>query len=221
MTEEQKAARIAALAKGRATAAANRAKAKEAAEAEVEEIFEAPAVAVAEPIEPAVEEIGEPAPLDDFGRFLLTLDAETRGLLSDVDLRVIYEVETKRALEEKKAQAKLAVKARAERHAKAVAGLTPAASLEQQAWQDRMNEKVRFTPDLPEFGDVGLRIDQMIYIHGRTVTVTRAQYDSYRDIVYRNQQAELTLEGRSRDHWLRRQARGSMGGEMIDGVMIQ
>ena len=68
-----------------------------------------------------------------------------------------------------------------------------------------------FLVDLPELGDFGLRIDQNIFLHGFTYTVTRAQYDSFREIVWRNQQAELEFEGRGRGHWLRRQARGSVG----------
>ena len=208
MTEEQKATATANLARAR------EAKALKAAAAEAE-TFAPPVIArggeIEEPELPLADEIEEPEELDDFGRFLLALDAETRELLNEDELRDIYDQQLAKAKAEKRAAAKKAVTERALQHARVESGLMPAEAIEAAKTRDRMAEQVRFTVDLPELGDFGLRIDQNIFLHGFTYTVTRAQYDSFREIVWRNQQAELEFEGRGRGHWLRRQARGSVG----------
>jgi hypothetical protein len=207
MTEEQKAKAAANLAKARAA----RAEKRLAAEA-----FPAPVLAPAGepplPLEDPVDEQDEkPVELDDFGRFLAALDAETRDLLTDDELRVIYNEQTAKAKAEKRAAAKKAVADRALQHARVESGLMPTEAIEAARTRDRMAEMVRFTVDLPELGDYGLRIDQQIFLHGFTYTVTRAQYDTFAEIVWRNQQAELEFEGKGRGHWLRRRARGSVG----------
>jgi hypothetical protein len=153
------------------------------------------------------EAVAEPEPLDDFGRFLLALDAETKELLTEDELRDIYEQQMAKAKAEKRAAAKKAAADRALSHARVESGLMPAEAIEAAKVRDRMNEMVRFTVDLPELGDTGLRIDQMIYLHGHTYTLPRAKYESYREIIWRNQQQELEFEGKGRGHWLRRQAR--------------
>jgi len=48
-------------------------------------------------------ELVEVAAMDPFERFLAAQDPETRSLLTDIELRVIFEEETKRALDAKKA----------------------------------------------------------------------------------------------------------------------
>jgi hypothetical protein len=63
--------------------------------------------------------------------------------------------------------------------------------------------------------DSGLRIDGKIFLHDRVHEVTRAQADSFREILYRARMHELDFEGRSRSHWLRRQATGTYG-EYVD-----
>src|ERR1700688_1017817 len=50
---------------------------------------------------------------DPFEKFLLAQDAETRAILSDVELRVIYESEAERAANERKAALKKATTMRA------------------------------------------------------------------------------------------------------------
>ncbi len=181
--------------------------------------FSTPVVAPAGIIEPRDEpEVEEPEELDDFGRFLVSLDAETRELLNDDELRDIYEAQMAKAKAEKRAAAKKAVTDRALQHARVESGLMPAEAREAAEVRDRMAELVKFTVDLPELGDIGLRIDQHIFLHGFTYTVPRAQYDSFREIVWRNQQSELEFEGKGRGHWLRRQARGSVGA-MENGML--
>jgi hypothetical protein len=199
LTEEQKQVRRDNLAKARA------ARSKRAA---AEESFPAPVVAVGGEIEEVVEDEAEPVEVDEFGRFLAALDDETRELLTDGELRDIFEQQQAKAKAERKVALKKAATERAARHARIESGLMTPADEAAAALRDRMAEMVRFTVDLPELGDYGLRIDQQVFLHGFTYTVTRAQYDSFREMVWRNQQSELEFEGRSRGHWLRRQARG-------------
>lgn len=176
-----------------------------------------------EPLAPPIEDVegepptDEPATLDAFGRFLITLSAETRELLNEAELHGIFDAQIAAARTEKKAAAKKAVMARALHHARVEEGLMPQNAIEDAALRDRMQEMVRFTVDLPELGDVGLRVDGNIYLHKGTYNLTRAQYESFREMVYKNQQAELDFEGRGRGHWLRKQARGSVG-ESLNGI---
>lgn len=160
-------------------------------------------------------------PLDDFGRFLQTLDAETRDLLGEDDLRDIYAEQQKKAREEKRAGLKKAVAARAKHHALVGEGLLPQSAVDDQIWRDRMNEQIRHTIDLPEMGDIGIRVDQRVYLHGHTYVMTRAEYESIVSIEYQAQQAELLFEGKDKRHWLRRRARGSLDGLRDDDGAVR
>jgi len=244
LTPEDRAAN---LAKGRATAAANREKRaaeqteKQAAAAAelkarlgpealsgvqvnvVAPAFEPPVMApiphedapsamtVVEPDEPvpAVE-----APADDFERFLAAQDVDTRKLLSDVELRVIFETETKRAQDERKAQARKAAAERAKRHAQTVAGLLPAAAVAAAALRDRLSQKVRWRVNMPEAGnsgmliDAGVRINGRLMVHGEEVVGTLAEYESYRSIEWNAHQGELDFQGRGKLSKLRQTATG-------------
>ncbi len=169
--------------------------------------------------EPAAPPETEGEPEDAFARFLMAQDAETRELLSDIELRVIYEQETKRAADEKKAAAKKGALAKAQRHARMVAGLIPAEQAEIAARLDRLNQKVTWTVNMPEAGksgmlvDVGVRIDGKLLYHGQRVTGTLAQYESYREIEWRAHQNELDFQGQSRLSRLRRTAIGALNND--------
>ncbi len=182
LTPEQLEARKIALAKGRETAAANR----KAAAAEpkpvamppiVHEGESAPAV-IGEPEDAQDNQLPTDDPLDEFQRFLAAQDADTRHELSDMELRVIYEVEQKRAADEKKAAAKKLAVARAQRHARTTAGL--------------------IGPEAIAASAVKARIDGNLYVHGTEMTGTLAEYISYREIEYRAHENERQFQGRSR-----------------------
>jgi membrane protein involved in colicin uptake len=217
LTPEQKEILAARLAKGRATVAANRKAAAEAAAAKAAAPDPTP---VAMP--PIAHEDTEPAPLfddgtrpepdpnaidepqDDFERFLAVQDSETRAVLSDMELRVIYETEAKRAADERKAALKKAAALRAARHARATAGLIPAEAVAAQALRDRLSQKVSWIVNMPEAGnsgtliDAGVRINGVLYVHGSTVTGTLGEYISYREIEARAHENERQFQGRSR-----------------------
>jgi hypothetical protein len=218
LTDEQRAARAAALAKGRERAAANRA-AKAAAPDEPPVVMPPIVHEDAGPLgDPAAASTGAAASesfstqngpdtiegADDFERFLLAQDDETRSVLSDVELRVIFETETKRAAEERKVLLKKAVATRALRHARATAGLIPAEAIAAQSLRDRMSQKVQWIINMPEAGnsgtliDQGVRIDGKLYVHGQSVTGTLAEYISYREIEGRAHENERQFQGRSR-----------------------
>jgi hypothetical protein len=206
LTDEQRAARAAALAKGRERAAANRA-AKAAAPDEPPVVMppivhegESAPTPIAEP-----DVADEPVEVsDDFERFLLAQDDETRSVLSDVELRVIFETETKRAAEERKVSLKKTVATKALRHARATAGLIPVEAIAAQALRDRLGQKVQWIINMPEAGnsgtliDQGVRIDGKLYVHGQSVTGTLAEYISYREIEGRAHENERQFQGRSR-----------------------
>ncbi len=215
LTPEQLEARKIALAKGRETAAANRLKAA----AEPKPVAMPPvAHEKPEPLGvPNTPAIGDPPspdpaewperhddPLDEFERFLAAQDADTRRELSDMDLRVIYEVEQKRAADEKKAAAKKTATARAQRHARATAGLIGPEAIAATDLRERLNRRVRWTPNMPEAGnsgtliDQGPRIDGKLLVHGVETEGTLAEYISYREIEYRAHENERQFQGRSR-----------------------
>lgn len=189
-------------------------KAEAAAEAAKEAMDPSEPVAVMEPIihegeasPPVIEPEVEEDPLDaadDFERFLAAQDDETRAVLSHVELRVIYEIEVKRAADERKATVKKAAVARAMRHARASAGLISAELVEAQALRDKLARKVTWTVRMPEAGnsgtliDEGVRINGTLYPHGTEMTGTLAEYISYREMEYRAFENERQMQGRSR-----------------------
>ncbi len=210
LTPEQLEARKIALAKGRETAAANRKAALEKAVAAPEP----PPVAmppIAHEGESAPPTIGEPQdetfdddPLDEFQRFLAAQSADIRDLLSDMELRVIYEAEQKRAADEKKAAAKKTAVARAQRHARATAGLIGPEAIAASDLREKMSRRVSWVVNMPEAGnsgtliDAGVRIDGVLYVHGSTIEGTLAQYISYREIEHRCHENERQFKGQSR-----------------------
>lgn len=147
-------------------------------------------------------EIADPdAPRDDFETFLALQDAEVRSVLTDVELRVIYETEKKRANDERKERTKKLASARALRHARVTAGLLSPEAVEAAGLRDRLAKKVTWTVNMPEAGrsgqliDAGVRIDGRLYAHGQRVTGTLAEYISYREIEWKAHQAELDFQG--------------------------
>lgn len=231
MTEEQKAAKLAQLAKGRETAKRNREAAAAAAkvapapenlksaEPEAEEEYYPPPV-IAEGGMAVEEPEGDPEPVETtpFQRWVLSLDSETRDLLDDSDLVEIWTAQQEKAKAERKAAVKKAASASALQTARIAEGVTSPASAEEIAWKARMAEPVDFVIEMPHVGegvaDIGMRIDQKIYLEGVRYTLPRAQYDSMRYNLWLARQNELLFEGRDRRHWLRRQASGSVDGRI-------
>lgn len=156
------------------------------------------------------------APPTPYDLFLLSLDSETRGLLSDAELRAIFEASEKKALDEKRQRLQKQAADRALHQARAGAGLLPKEAIAEAAWRARMEEKVTFTPHLPEscymehFACPCLVVNGKAYPDGVEVTTTRGEYMSFREQVWRAQQAEMDLEGRSRLHHLRRERFASL-----------
>jgi hypothetical protein len=210
LSEEQREALRQRLALGRERAAANRRAAAEApggAAASGEdggEEYEPPRAAT--PSEGPSEGSGA----GGFAMFLARVDERTREIFSDAELRALYDENNRRAAEERKAGARKRLAEQALHVARVHQGLLPQSAQDEALRQRRMNELVTFTVSLPptgpngEIGDIGLRFDQQIYYAGWTYTVTRAQYDSMRDAMYRSAEGELMFEGRSRRYraWL-------------------
>lgn len=217
MTDEQKAAQRANLEKARAARKERLAAAKAAepaAETEpVEEVFERPVAAEGGVYVGPEDEAEEAAPVETveltpFQRFVLSLDPETRDLLDDEQLAGIWQEQQAKARAEKAATAKKRVTERALQAARIAEGVIAPASATEIAWKERMAEPVEFTIHLPVTGgiaaqgfdvgpvDVGLRIDNRIFLDGHKYTMMRAQFDSYRDILYRANQNELAFEGK-------------------------
>jgi len=173
-----------------------------------------PAAAIVDPDDSGNGRDDIPESADDFERFLAAQDDDIRELLSDVELRVIFEAETKRAQEERKAQARKTAAARAQRHAKATAGLLPAEAVAAAALRDRLSQKVKWTVNMPEAGnsgmltDAGVRINGRLLVHGTEVIGTLAEYDSYRSIEWNAHQGELDFQGRGKLSKLRQTATG-------------
>lgn len=215
--EERKAARIEGMERKKREAEAKAAEA--APDAEPAPIVMPKLVLEGEVPPPAFEDpdegiFEEDEPQDEFERFLAAQDDETRELLTDAELRVIYEQETARAAKERKEAARKGALARAQRHARVVAGLVGPEALEAQARLDRLNRKVTWTINMPEAGntgmliDEGMRIDGRLMRHGETVTGTMAQYESYRSIEWNAHQGELDFQGKGKLSRLRQTASG-------------
>jgi len=157
--------------------------------------------------EPALDDlspvVGDDGFVDPFQLFLLSLDADTRELLDEGELRAIYAEQLAKALAEKKTLKKKAAIETALHTARMEAGLVPAATAEAMQTAKRNAEIVTAMIELPPAGedgqvaDIGLRIDQKVYLHGHRYEFSRAQWDSYREILYRAAQHELEFKGQN------------------------
>lgn len=162
--------------------------------------------------------IEAPEPDNAYALFLASIDEDTRDLLGEDELRKIFADHERKAREEKRARAREAVASKALHAARMKEGLVPAAAHDELMRLQRMNELVEAEINLPPAdenggaGDIGLRIDQRIFLNGRKYTLTRGQWDSYREILYRNAEAELVFQGKSKRQrqWLLNPAAGSV-----------
>ena len=162
-----------------------------------------------------------PADEDDpYERFLSDLDLETRKLLTEEDgstpqLRAIFEAEVKKAKEARREVAKKQAAARASRHAKTDAGLISPEDAAAAAFQRMMNRKVKWTPrmqrdDQGRILDAGIRIDGRLLYDGIEVTGTYGEYLSCREIEWRQRQAQMDFEGKSKLNEQRRLSTGAL-----------
>ena len=210
MTEEQKAKQQANLAKAREAQKAKReaaaAKAAEAAPTE-EAPLQMPAMNQnwREPVvedEPAAEV--EPAdPSDPFEVFLAAQDEETRSILSDAELRVIFEVETRKAQEARREATKKVAQARAARAARVAEGLISPSDAARAERKRKLARMVTFTPEIPQDAngnliDVGYRVNGEILFHGQQVTRPYGVYLSVREQMWRATNHEMDFEGKGR-----------------------
>src|ERR1700723_2939609 len=141
--------------------AAGKARKAAQAAADAETIAAAPAVSVAKVT----------VPKDLFGSVEL----------SDDEIADIYARARVKVAEEQKARKREAMMAAAIDEARREAGLIVVDP--QDAEKLRLSEMVSITIDLPEGGAPdGVRLDQMCYRHGASYTVSRAVYETIRDI---------------------------------------
>lgn len=167
--------------------------------AEEQEDFPTPEIVYPDPAEDPDTDSAE---VEDTGfrLFLATLDLETRKLPDD-ELRQIYNEQQKVALEEKRATGRRIARELALSAARTAAGLVPRAAADAIELARHNSQPMKFTVDLPYSGengevpDVGLRVDQKIYLHGTTMRVTRAQFDSMREMQYRCAEMEQLFRG--------------------------
>jgi hypothetical protein len=199
-TPEQRAA---AVEKTKATKAAR--KAERLARANEEEVLPQEIV-YGDP--PAPEREGQPIDMDytvdPFELFLISLGPETREMIGDDELKEIYAAQVAKAFAEKKAAKKKAASEVAAYAARMEAGLVPAATREAMEVAKANAKLERVTVEMPpagdqgEVSDIGLRIDQKVYLHGHTYTLTHAQAASFREILYRTGEMELLFKGQNR-----------------------
>jgi len=164
------------------------------------------------PVEPAPANAAPAAEATAFDIYMASLSEETRELLSVEELRGAFDAAVKQADDERRKELRKAAAAKALHHAKAAAGLLPKEKVEQLAWQERMNQKVRFRVLLPflagindsRIGDEGLRIDGKLYQHGVEAEMTMGEYLSVREMIWRMGQHELDFKGEGRLSSLRR-----------------
>jgi hypothetical protein len=176
----------------------------------------------ADPFGSAVERDDADAPpssidlADPFQLFLVGIDAETRQLLGEEELGRIYADQLAKAMAEKRKVKRKAAEEAALNAARMEAGLVPAATVEAMAVAKRNAEIVTALIELPpagehgEVADIGLRVDGVIYLHGHRYQMTRAQWDSRRDDLYRAAQHELEFQGQNlrRRRWMLGRAMG-------------
>lgn len=155
---------------------------------------------------------------DPFDIFVRGLAASTKETLGLDELRAIYNANAAKAEAEKKAVAKKVAAEDALQVARMAAGLIPQSTQAEMETRRRNSELVRWTCELPPSGDQGeipdegVRIDGKLFRHGSVHTLSRAQYDSYREIIYRASEHELTFKGQNsrQRKWMLGRALGSV-----------
>lgn len=163
-------------------------------------------------VDPPPPNAPPPSEATAFDIYMASLSEETRELLSVEELRGDFDAAVKQTKDERRKELRKAAAAKALHHAKANAGLMPKEKLEQLAWQERMNQKVRFRVMLPflagadsgRIGDEGLRIDGKMFQHGQEAEMTMGEYLSVREMIWRLGQHELDFKGEGRLSSLRR-----------------
>ena len=129
-------------------------------------------------------------------RMLAETDAETAALFTDDELEKIEREEREKALADRKKQAMRNIRATAQHLARVENDLIPADTLRSDADWKRLNEPVTFRVDLPgdgagHRGQNGVRLDGVLYQHGRVYTRPRAVFEAVREIMYRARINEL------------------------------
>lgn len=144
--------------------------------------------------------LGSPADAG-FQLFCLRLDPARRELVGEAELRRIYAEQSAKADAERRSAAKKEATEEALKAARMAMGLVPQDAVEalELARFNAAPMSMRIQlPPADENGnpaDIGLRIDNKIYLDGRVANVTRAQFDSMREIVYRADQMEQEFLG--------------------------
>ena len=199
-TPEQKQALRERLAKGRATARANRDKAQLAGGAGVGGLpaadWEPPFgrsddSAMDDPKDDGVT-ITEGGPslaeIRDERRSRLTgdLPPDLAALITDDELEKIEREEIAKAIASKTKQALAEVRALASAEARIEHGLIPADVLRSEAEKSRLAAKKKIRPNLPRGGGaLGLRIDGRLFRHGQIYEVTTAEFESLHYTIYK------------------------------------
>jgi hypothetical protein len=166
----------------------------------------------------------EPAPPDDYDpedgeieeaeEVLKTRDAEVRALvpeISDAEIEAIR-AEARRQVAEELRQEKIALLKRAAlEEARRAAGLGPTQDDIAEAEDDRLNEEVLHTVNLPvkehsawgsQYGGrPHILLDGRLFFHGTPVRVTRAQMETLRDIESQCWRHESEIDGQRRNFY--------------------
>lgn len=139
--------------------------------------------------------------------------------LSDDEVLEIRAWALAEAKKEQKQRKVDAMKTAALEQARRDMGLLGAKQLE----NERLNELVAVTIDLPEAGAPdGVRLDQHVFRHGLTYTVTRAVYETIMDIQNKAWIAEAVFDGKRRTHYnaMRGRYEQAYGGGSPGGTRI-
>ena len=193
MTEEQKATARDNLARARAA----RREKLEARSAElVEEEPEAHVIAPQEDVE-WVPWVPVEEPKDEArDKLLAAIDPDIAALFTPDEIAAIIGKATENALNEKKAQARKTLEARAKTQARVEQGLVSQDVIRTAEEQARMDELVTWRCRLPDSGDERLlRIDGRIIRHDQVVTTSRAEFASAAEMMYRAWHTELRFKG--------------------------
>ena len=193
MTEEQKATARDNLARARAA----RREKLEARSAElVEEEPEAHVIAPQEDVE-WVPWVPVEEPKDEArDKLLAAIDPDIAALFTPDEIAAIIGKATENALNEKKAQARKTLEARAKTQARVEQELVSQDVIRTAEEQARMDELVTWRCRLPDSGDERLlRIDGRIIRHDQVVTTSRAEFASAAEMMYRAWHTELRFKG--------------------------
>jgi hypothetical protein len=219
LAARMKAGRAAAMARRKAAQEARRARAMAVPivnDLDAEDVSMPAAPAAIEEQEFVPAPVGDPA--DPYNQWLALLDADTRMMFSNRELRATFDEQKVKVDQEKRTRKRKEITELALSTARSMMGLLPEQKVEALRVSQQNAKPVSMVIKMPPAqdnglpADIGLRVDGKVLLDGRRHYCTYGEAASLREMLYRHGQHELLFKGQNLRYraYLLGQAMGSV-----------